>query len=407
MKRKLFIFLFFSLLLLSCKERPTIHNAQFHVVVDVPSTVRRDAVLMRGDMLSITDFVDSVSFIRLEAIDESLIGRISQVLFLDDLIIIEDNQTHSVFFFDRCGRFSHKIARRGQGPGEYTNITRAMLDADNRRIMVFDAFSRKMLFYNLDGTFIREINQFSGGAIIYDIINLPNGNFLAYNFDQYLGHQLSGLWEVDSNGVYIRTHLRPNTGYPFILNSFDSYLYHLNDGVGLSAGDVDVIYHFRQDTLTAFLSYTIRNRTSAEDVRRRNMRLRHRYRPGFDTFDHVRKSQTQEKGNWIITEWVDGSEGHMTFVSVYSKRDNKVVGVGVPLFENSPYFASFGGAIIPSNNTASIIVELSSSIVSILLEHYQYMREIDRNKLKELTYGMSEREIEDMNPIIQIFHLRQ
>ena len=402
MKNKSFTLCLLSLLLLSCKERATEHYAQHLVTIAVPS---HGTTLTRQEV-SISSFADSVSFIRLETTDESLIGRISQVLFLDDLVIIEDNQTHSIFFFYRCGKFSHRIARRGRGPGEYITLTRAMLDAENRRIMVYDVSSRKMLFYDLDGTFIREISQFSDGATIFDIINLPNGNFLCYNFDQYLGHQFSGLWEVDSNGVYVRTHLPPNTGYPFRLNPYNSFLYHLDDGVGLSAGDINVIYHFRQDTLTAFLSYTIQNRPSVEDARRRGYkRNRHRSHMFHSFDDYVRKSKTQEKGNWILTEWTDATAGHIGFVSVYSKRDGKVV-TGFPRFD-SPYFASFFGTITPSNDTTAIIVLLSPTIVSVLLEHYQHVPEINRNKLRELIYGMSEREIEDMNPIIQILHIRQ
>ena len=72
----------------------------------------------------------------------------------------------------------------------------------------------------------------------------------------------------------------------------------------------------------------------------------------------------------------------------------------------SPHFASFFGSIIPSNDTTSITVAVSSSTVSRSLES-QHTSENNRNKLEELTYGMSQREIDDMNPIIQILHLRQ
>ena len=394
MKKTLFVIFFISLFLISCNENKNVHNALHHAVFYMPSINPR-----YSERIQMTDFVDSVTHIKLETTDESLIGDISLVLFLDSLLIIQDNQTQSVFFFYKDGRFSHKIDRRGQGPGEYILLGRVMIDTDSQRIMIFDKESRKLIFYNLDGTFIKEITQFGGGAIIRDIINLPDGNFLLYNYDQILTHIHSGLWKVDPSGIYIRTLLPPNTGYPFIANLHQSYFYRLNDGVGLNAGDVNVIYHFRQDTLVAFLSYTIRNRTTAEDIRRRNRR---RNINQWDVFDHVGKMISYEVGNYIFTQWGDD----FVITSVFSKRDNDVIAIGLPTFRCSR-LAVFGGRIVPSNKKNSLIVVFGSSLISLYLEHPRMPSELARDKLLELTYGMSEREIEDMNPIIQILHIRQ
>ena len=400
MNRLLTVFLF-SLFLISCRENVNVHNALHHVVFDLPSIDIRS--ISENDMVQMADFVDSVIHIKLETIDESLIGNISQVLFLDSLLIIQDRQTHSVFLFDKNGQFIRTIGRRGQGPGEFATLGRVMLDADNRQIIVFDSALNKVIFYNLDdGAFIREVTQFAGGVMILDIINLPNGNFLCYNFDQNLGHQYSGLWEVDSNGEYIRTLLPPNTGLPFMLNRHGSYFYHLSDGgIGLAAGDVDVIYHFRQDTLTTFLAYHIRNRTTAEDIRHRNRR---RNVNNWEVFDHTSKGMTYERGNYIFSEWA--ADGAPRTISVFSKRDNSIIAIGLPTFR-CYRLATFGSNIVPSNDTGSLVVVVDASLVSSYLEHPLMSSELVRNKLLELTYGMSEREIEDMNPIIQILHIRQ
>ena len=399
MNRLLTLFLF-SLLLISCRENVNVHNALHHVVFDLPSIDIRS--ISENDMLQMTDFVDSVTHIRLQTTDESLIGDISLILFLDSLLIIQDRRAHSVFLFDKNGKFIRTIGRRGQGPGEFAVLGRVMLDADNRQVIVFDTASNKMIFYNLDdGAFIREVTQFAGGAMILDVINLPNGNFLLYNFDQNLGHQYSGLWEVDANGEYIRTLLPPNTGFPFMLNVHGSYFYRLSDGVGLAAGDVDVIYHFRQDSLTTFLSYTIRNRTTAENIRHRNRR---RQVANWEVFDHVRKGVVYERGNYIFTGWA--ASGEPNIMSVFSKRDSKIVAVGLSTFR-CYRLATFGSSIVPSNNTNSLVVVVDASLISSYLEHPLMSSELAKNKLLELTYGMSERDIEDMNPIIQIMHIRQ
>ena len=398
MKKVLFIFTFISLLFISCKKNIVVHDAQRHAIIDIPSISFRS--ISDRDLVMIAEFADSVSHIRLETTDESLIGRVSQILFLDSLLIIQDRQTHSVLFFDKGGTFINKINRRGSGPGEYVSMTRVMLNPDSRQIMVFDGTSRKMVFYNFDGTFIKEITQFADGAIIRDIINLPNGNFLCYNYDQNLAHTHSGLWEVDSNGVYVRTLLPPNTGYPFIANLHQSYLFHLSNGVGLAAGDVNVIYHFRQDTLTAFLSYSIRNRTSVEDIRNRTQH-RNRYRR--ETSEFVRKSMSYEKGNYIFTEW--SGDGGIMLISVYSKRDDNIVAIGLPVFQSS-HLATFTGSFVPSNDVNSLVTITNGDDVARYLSSPS-TSEMVRSKLTELTHGMSERDIDDMNPIIQILHIRQ
>ena len=397
----LFACLLLVVLLVSCKERQVVHDAQHHVILNVPSLDIRS--ISERDIIQIETFANSVSHIKLETTDESLIGQISKILFFDSLLIIQDRQTHSVLVFDRNGKFINTIGKRGQGPGEFASLRRVLLDADSRQIMVFDAAGRKMIHYDFYGNFIREVTNFAEGTVIRDIINLPNGHFLCYNFDQYPNHRFSGLWEVDSYGVYVRTHLPPNTGYPFIENRYNSYLFYLNDGVGLSAGDVDVIYHFRQGTLSAFLAYTIGNRTSVEDVRRGNMREN---RNRIETFEYVRRGVTHEKGNYIFTEWASGGDGHIRFMSVFSKRDNDIIAVGLPTFHSSR-LATFGNNIVPSNDVSSLVTVVDASQISLYLENPDMSSELARNKLLELTYGMSEREIEDMNPIIQILHIRQ
>ena len=397
MRIKSLTIFFFLLLFISCREQVSVHDALHHAAIDIPSINLNS--ISESDQLQMTVFADSVTHIKLETTDESLVGRISKILFFDNLLIIQDRQTHSVFVFDRNGKFINRIGRRGQGPGEYVSILRVMLNPDNRQIMVFDGASNKLIYYDLYGNFIREVTNFSESAVVRDIINLPNGNFLLYNFDQNLDHQFSGLWETDSDGVYVRTHLPPNTGYPFRLNLNNSYLDHLSDGVVLAAGDVDVIYHFRQDTLTAFLSYTIRNRTTAEDIRRRNRR---RNINSWEVFDFVGMTDTHETENYIFTQWAD----EVFIMSVFSKRDNKIIAVGLPTFRCSR-LATISGLFVPSNDVNSLVMVVDAFWVSLYLEHPLMSSELAKNKLLELIYGMSEREIENMNPIIQILHIRQ
>jgi hypothetical protein len=66
-----------------------------------------------------------------------------------------DNAAQSVFMFDMDGKYLNKIYSRGQGPGEYANLS-YMTVTDNS-VIVIDHFTGKQLEYSaLDLKFIKE-----------------------------------------------------------------------------------------------------------------------------------------------------------------------------------------------------------------------------------------------------------
>lgn len=386
MKIKIPIFLIITLLVISCKRNSNDYDDKYYTAIN--ASPEDNAII------AITEFADSVSFIKLETTEQCLIGRISKLLFLNDILIIQDKKTASIFLFDKNGKYMNSISHRGNGPGEYINLTRVMVDSDNQQIIIYDDSSKKMIFYNITGEFIREINQFCEGTVIRDIINLPNGNFLCYCHDYSDGFKYSGLWEVDSAGSFLKTYLNKMDGYPFMLNEDYSYLYPISKGVGLCCGDVDEIYHYQQDSLYKFLSYKIENGTSVEGVKNKKSDKK-------NTF--VKKNKTQEKGNFLLTEWVD--EENRGFISIFSKKDN-IVTIGRGINFNNSLFASIYGQIIDSNDINSIVLAIPYDVIIEDLKS-KYTSKIAKNKLKELTSTMSEHEISEMNPIIEILHLKQ
>ena len=380
-----FFFIIASLVIISCKRELNKSDDGNSIVIDASTEA----------CITVTEFVDSVDFIKLETTEQCLIGRISKILFVNDLLIIQDSKTHTIFLFDKNGKFRHSISKRGNGPGEYINLTRVMYDFDKNQIIVYDGTSKKIFFYNMYGDLIKEINQFSEGNPIRDVINLPNGNFLCYCHDYSDGFTYSGLWEVDSTGSFLKTHLDKKEGYPFFLNEDQAYLYPISDRViGLCCGDADEIYHYQQDSLYKYLSYNIKNGTSIENIKNSRKEEKEKF---------VRKNKTHEKGNFLLTEWID--DKNIGFFSIYSKKDSKVTMGRVFDFNNTP-FASVFGRIIDSNDTNSIVIAITADLVLEDLTS-KYTSDVARNKLKELTMAMSENEITEMNPIIEILYLKQ
>ena len=75
-------------------------------VISIPINVEEDRTL------KMSDFIDSLRYIRLETNDACLIGEVSQFFPLKDkMAIVDQEYTHSIYFFVYCGAFSdHRSA---------------------------------------------------------------------------------------------------------------------------------------------------------------------------------------------------------------------------------------------------------------------------------------------------------
>lgn len=147
--------------------------------------------------IKMSDIVDSLEYIRLETTEECLIGKVDRIIPLEDYFLLVDRRkTRSVFIFDRAGKFVRKIAFRGRGPQEYIALTDADYDTDAKRLIILDSFGRKLLFYSLDGEFVKKIDLNS-----------------AFQKMAYIGSGKIALY-ADYNKVY---HFETRSGFPNIV----------------------------------------------------------------------------------------------------------------------------------------------------------------------------------------------
>jgi len=127
-----------------------------------------------------TEFFKEVKFIKLESSEDNLIGEITKIIFSADQIYILDRFTKTIFIFDIKGKFITKIRSVGEGPGEYAYLKDFNLDSVKNELVLYDMAHQKFLFYELDGTYKKEIR---------------NGLFFSKFFP--LGN---GLWGLESPG---------------------------------------------------------------------------------------------------------------------------------------------------------------------------------------------------------------
>lgn len=108
-----------------------------------------------------------VAYIPLETTKESLFGEINQLLVTGKYFIILDHSTNAVLFFDKTGKFHHKINRfdfdrvfkPDPRPG-IRNITIFAMQADPEKAQLYiqTVFERASLYiYNFDGTRIGKV----------------------------------------------------------------------------------------------------------------------------------------------------------------------------------------------------------------------------------------------------------
>lgn len=172
MKNSATIFVFFYLILFlsSCNEKEhknSILDAE-EIVIDAKNQTA----------LPYDSIITKIDYIKLETTDTNLIGQISQLLFIDSLIVVVDQEiAQSAYVFDLTGKFLYSIGKKGNGPGEYVEPTHIAYDPLNDRFSLFDKHQNRIIHYSRKGTYLSsEKTPF----MMYDFEYLTNG-YRAYN----------------------------------------------------------------------------------------------------------------------------------------------------------------------------------------------------------------------------------
>lgn len=103
--------------------------------------------------LDISDISDSIEYIALETNPESLIVLIQGLIYFENKFYVLDFQG-KVLVFDKLGKFLFKIGAKGEGPGEFNNLSSFTIDKKAKELYL--AAGNRLIKYSLSNQYIEE-----------------------------------------------------------------------------------------------------------------------------------------------------------------------------------------------------------------------------------------------------------
>ncbi len=139
------LFFIAFLILCGCQESSrTTSNNVFDEIVEFSSLAKS----------AISEFVDTVCYLKLENSDSAFISHIHKVRFKNDKIFIGDFIQQKIIVYDTNGSFQYALNKQGRGPEEYLEIKSYSVDSNN--IYIIDNMKRKLHIYDSrNGKFLK------------------------------------------------------------------------------------------------------------------------------------------------------------------------------------------------------------------------------------------------------------
>ena len=248
------------ILLLSCKESTRNFSRKTEgvsLLTNIEKAIEVN-IDLNNDCLPFDSLMTKVSYVELETTGDNLIGEISQLLFVDDKIIVVDVwKSKIITVYDMKGHYLYKIGSQGQGPQEYAFFTHVSLTPDKKMLVITDMGSTSLKYYSIDGQFIKSIkcpywfttSEFvtdnliagftDGGNVISDenedykpllvvtdlLGNISSSAFQSYYRKEYTSTIFEPIRKFEDRVLYNN----PNTDSIYLLTSNSIELaYHLN-----------------------------------------------------------------------------------------------------------------------------------------------------------------------------------
>jgi hypothetical protein len=205
----------------------------------------------------LSEIFDRIELIPLETNDLSLIKSISKLKYSDGKFYILDEAQFILFIFDEHGKYLNRIAKRGQGPGEYTLIYDFLVNKDREQIEMLSPY--KFIYcYDFDGKFIKKLDLRS--------LRQQGSTSKIQNLDS----EYYAIWsqpEDNQDGILIvsqETGKLLNSFWQdlFIINSWaGTVFYNYNNEIYFSLSLYNIVYKVTKDGLVPAYEWDFGNKT--------------------------------------------------------------------------------------------------------------------------------------------------
>ena len=213
---------------------------------------------LNKDCLPFDSLMTKVNYVKLETTGDNLVGGISQILFVDDKIIIVDaEKSKTITVYDGKGHFLYKIGTLVQGLMEYGSLDHVAFTPGKEMLVITDLKSGCLKYYSIGGIYVKSVKLpywfsesefltdnliagfWSGGTVIpgenknykpllviTDLFgNVSSSAFQSYYKKEYTSTILEPIRHFNDRVLYNN----PNTDSVFLLTPNGIELaYHLN-----------------------------------------------------------------------------------------------------------------------------------------------------------------------------------
>lgn len=161
----------------------------FQMEIQVPKN-NENGILM-------SEIIDTVWYLKLGKIPNNLMtDLVIDLKFHKDQIYLMDGKKNEIFVFDNKGNHLYSLHAEGEGPGEFTRASNIAIDPYKDQLLIHDDRLSKLLYYTLQGQFIKE----HGVAFRFNDFTYINDHLIAVDLNKTYNDHLP---EIRNNQLVI------------------------------------------------------------------------------------------------------------------------------------------------------------------------------------------------------------
>ena len=199
---------------------------------------------------SFFDLFEKAELICLETTDSSLIKKVTKIEYWDNSYYILDAELYSLFRFDETGKYWDRIAKVGNGPGEYLDICDFYLNKEKLRVDMLSPLS-ELYCYNLHTFSFEEKISFSKLLkSCWYLVGWTNARYITWSLPLYPEECAVNVIVPEKDSVVASYHsnqewVLQTYCHPFYRDSKDNPYYFKpfeNEVYGFSEEGMEVVY---------------------------------------------------------------------------------------------------------------------------------------------------------------------